>query len=362
MKTYPIPMVPGPTRVPERVRASYQIDFGSADMEEEFFELYGKTVADLQAIYSTRQSVVILSGEGMLALWGALKSCLLPGDGVLAIATGVFGYGIAEMAQTIGTKAHTVGLGYDQTITDADLEAVEAAILETRPKMITMVHCETPSGTLNPIEAVGRLKQHYEVPLLYVDAVASLAGAPLQTDRWNIDLCLGGSQKCLSAMPNLAFLTVSDRAWDIVRQVDYQGYDALAPFENALENRLFPYTHNWHALASLKAATAMVLEEGLANVIARHQNVAAYCRERVVDIGLNLLPDSAAIPSPTVTAVKVPAKLGWLELDQRLRQEGMVVAGSYGPLAGKVFRLGHMGSQAQMELMQQAAAVLASVL
>jgi aspartate aminotransferase-like enzyme len=362
MQTYPIPMVPGPTCVPERVRAPYQIDFGSADMEEEFFELYGRTVADLQTIYGTSQSVVVLSGEGMLALWGALKSCLSPGDRVLAIATGVFGYGIADMARMINATVHTVGLAYDQTISATDLEAIEAAIAEVRPKMITMVHCETPSGTLNPIEAVGRLKQQYDVPLLYVDAVASLSGAPLETDRWGIDLCLGGSQKCLSAMPNLAFLTVSVRTWEIVNKVDYRGYDALKPFETALTDRYFPYTHNWHAVASLKAATGMVLEEGLSNAVARHESVAAYCREQVAELGLELLPAPGSAPSPTVTAVKVPQEISWPDLDQRLRQKGMVVAGSYGPLAGKVFRLGHMGSQADMALMQRAMAVLGSVL
>ncbi len=174
MKTYSIPMVPGPVVVPPKVLEAYQNNYGSADLETEFIDLYNKAEANLQQIMGTRNKVAIQSGEGMLALWAALKSCLVPGDPVLSIATGVFGDGIGDMAAVVGAEVKKIKLNYNQTI--SDIQAIEKAVIEFKPKMITAVHCETPSGTLNPLADLGRLKKECGVPLFYVDAVASMGG------------------------------------------------------------------------------------------------------------------------------------------------------------------------------------------
>jgi aspartate aminotransferase-like enzyme len=356
MKTYPIPMVPGPVKAHPAVLEAYRVDYGSADLEKEYVELYTQTETNLKAILKTKNSVVIFLGEGMMALWGALKSCLVPGDRVLAIGTGVYGYGIGEMAAAVGAEVRTVGLPYNKTL--SDLAEIKKAIAGFKPKMITVVHCETPSGTLNPIDGLGRLKQAMGVPLLYVDAVSSIGGAPVLPDEWHIDLCLGGSQKCLSALPDTCFLSVSARAWEIVDRVNYVGYDAIKPFKTAVEKHYFPYTPGWQATAGLNAGAEAILKEGLEACFERHTDVAAYCRKRLVEIGYILFPAPGAVQAPTVTAVNVPDGIAWSEFDQRLRRHGLVVGGSYGPIAGKVFRLGHMGTQADMGLVQQALGVL----
>ncbi|HVN54187.1 MAG TPA: alanine--glyoxylate aminotransferase family protein [Anaerolineaceae bacterium] len=360
MKTYPIPMVPGPVRVPAEVLAAYQQDYGSADLEPEFLDLYNQTEANLKKIFATQSQVVIQSGEGMAALWSALKSCILPGERVLSIATGLFGDGIADMARSIGAEVRVVEISYDQTI--SDWIAVERAVEEFRPKMITVVHCETPSGTLNPLAELGQIKREHGVPLLYADVVSSLGGTPVLTDEWSIDLALGGTQKCLSAPPCLAFLTVSPTAWQIIERVNYSGYDALLPFQNAQKDFYFPYTPYWHGLAALYAATNLLLAEGLEQSIARHRRVADECRTALAAAGLKLYPAPGAILSPTISAVKVPVGLSWADLDRKLRAKGLVVGGNYGPLAGKVFRLGHMGTQADSALVKQAVAVIRRVL
>ncbi|MGE5257814.1 MAG: pyridoxal-phosphate-dependent aminotransferase family protein [Hyphomicrobiales bacterium] len=356
MKSYPIPMVPGPVRVHPAVLEGYRVDYGSADLEKEYVQLYTQTEANLKAILQTQYSVVIFLGEGMMALWGALKSCLSPGDRVLAIGTGVYGYGIGDMAAAVGAEVRKVGLAYNETL--SDLSAVEKAVAEFKPKMITVVHCETPSGTLNPIDGLGRLKEELGVPLLYVDAVSSIGGAPVLPDQWHIDLCLGGSQKCLSALPDTCFLSVSDKAWAVIDQVNYEGYDAIKPFRTAVERHYFPYTPSWQATAGLNAGAGAVLKEGLEACFKRHAEVAAYCRKRLAEIGYSLYPAPGAVPSPTVTAVNVPGGITWSEFDARLRRRGLVAGGSYGPIAGKVFRLGHMGTQADMGLIRQALDVL----
>jgi aspartate aminotransferase-like enzyme len=356
MKTYPIPMVPGPVKAHTDVLDAYRIDYGSADLEKEYVELYTQTENNLKHILQTQNRVVIFLGEGMMALWGALKSCLKPRDRVLAIGTGVYGYGIGDMAASIGAEVRRVGLPYNETL--SDLADVRQTIAEFNPKMITVVHCETPSGTLNPIDGLGRLKQEMGVPLLYVDAVSSVGGAPVLPDAWHIDLCLGGAQKCLSALPDTCFLSVSATAWKVVEEVNYVGYDAIRPFQTAVERHYFPYTPCWQATAGLNAGATAILNEGLEACFRRHAEAAAYCRERLVEIGYRLYPAPGAVPSPTVTAIHLPAGITWTEFDQRLRRHGLVVGGSYGPIAGKVFRLGHMGTQAELGLVKQALDVL----
>jgi aspartate aminotransferase-like enzyme len=359
MRTYPIPMVPGPVRVPEAVLQEYLTQYGSGDFEPEFLELYEQTARSLQELMATNNQVIIHTGEGMIALWGALKSCLLPGDRVLSIGTGVFGDGIGDMAASIGAQVRKISLPYDQTI--SDFYAIEAAIVEFQPKMITAVHCETPSGTLNPLEELGRLKQKHDVPLLYVDAVASIGGAPVLVDEWCIDLCLGGAQKVLSAPPDTSFIALSDAAWDIIERVNYPGYDAFLPFKDAQKKMAFPYTPDWHGVAALHRAARLLLDEGLDAVFERHERIAVYTRQRIAECGLELFPAPGSVPSPTVTAVRVPAGISWPDLDSRFRAHGLVVGGSYGPLAGKVWRLGHMGSQADWALVQRALDVVQTV-
>lgn len=358
METYPIPLVPGPVSIPPEILASYQVDYASADMEEEFFQLYARCEAGLQQILATSNPIAILSGEGMLALWGALKSVVRPGDRVLAVATGVFGYGIGDMARAIGAEVETVGFGYDAV---ADPHQVRQAARRFRPRLVTAVHCETPSGTLNPLAELGAICREVDA-LFYVDFVASAGGSPVLADDCHIDLGLLGSQKVLSLMPDLSMVSISNRAWAAIDEVAYPGYDALQPWRTAVANRYLPYTHNWQAMAGLAKAIEMLQAEGLENVYQRHADVAAMCRRRLQELGVLLWPLSEEICAPTVTAAKVPAGWTWPEFDRALRKHGLAVGGSYGPLAGQVFRIGHMGSQANPALVQQGMDVLHTVL
>lgn len=359
METYKISMTPGPVSVPAEVLNAGNVNYGSADLEKDYVELYKRTEKGLRKIMQTKNSVVIQTGEGMLALWSALKSTLCPGDRVLALSTGLFGYGIGAMAESLGCEVKTIGFGFDETLSDFAL--IEKAICEFRPKMITMVQNETPSGTMNPVAEIGELKVKYGVPLLYVDAVSGLGGSVVKTDEWHIDFCLGASQKCLSAPANMAFLSVSDTAWNVIDETGYVGYDALSPFRMAVKNAYFPYTPYWHGMAQLCKAAELLLEEGLSKAIARHRTVAEYCRSKSLEIGLKLFPASDAVLSPTVTALYVPEKMGWKKLDEQLRAQGLVVGGNYGCLAGEVFRIGHMGSQANPDLVKEAMQIIEQV-
>jgi aspartate aminotransferase-like enzyme len=358
METYEVGLVPGPIAIPSELREVFQINYGSADLEEEFFALYRECESQLGKILATRNCVAIQSGEGMLALWGALKSVLRPGDKVLAVANGVFGYGIGDMARQLEMAVDVVGFGYDEV---PEPQQVRDAAQRFRPRLITAVHCETPSGTLAPLQEIGEICREVEA-LFYVDFVSSGGGVEVRVDDWFIDLGLLGSQKVLSLPPDLAMVTVSEHAWSVIEEIGYVGYDALAPWREGVENQLLPYTHNWHAMAGLHLATKMILDEGLSAVFSRHTRVAAYCRSRLREMGVELFPVEEKICSPTVTAAKVPEGWTWPGLDRILRARGMAVGGSYGPLTGKVFRLGHMGSQAKDELVEKGMNILEEVL
>ena len=333
METYEIGLVPGPVSVPPELRAPYQRDYGSPDLEEEFFTLY--QVCE-----------------------GSLGRMLATGNRVLAAANGVFGYGIADMARGLGMTVEVVDFGYDDV---PDPDQVREAARRLRPRLLTAVHCETPSGTLAELAPLGAISAEVGA-LFYVDFVSSGGGVEIRVDDWHIDLGLLGSQKVLSLPPDLAMVTVSERAWEAVKGVGYVGYDALAPWRTGVGDRHLPYTHNWRAMTALYLGTKRLLEESLPAVFKRHGEVAALCRERLRAMGVELFPKSEAICAPTVTAAKIPPGWTWPDLDRGLRARGMVVGGSYGPLAGKVFRIGHMGSQADGGLVGRGMDVLATVL
>ena len=358
MERYAIPLVPGPVAIAPEVLAVYAQNYGSGDLEDEFFALYRRCEAGLQEMLGTQNQVAILSGEGMMALWGAMKSVLRPGDRVLAVASGVFGYGFAEMAKQLGAEVETVGFGYDEV---ADPNRVREAALRFRPRLVTMVHCETPSGTLNPLHEIGEICREVDA-LYYVDFVASGGGAPVLVDENAIDLGLLGSQKVLSLMADLSMVTVSERAWKVIEATKYVGYDALAPWKKAVAKKYLPFTHNWQAMAGLEISLQQLFAEGLEHVYQRHTDVAAYCRERLVRMGLKLWVKQLEYAAPTVTAVEVPPAWSWEALNQALRAEGVGLGGNYGPLAGKVFRIGHMGTQANRELVARGLDVLERLL
>ena len=358
MQTYKIPLVPGPVSVPRKYREAYLTDYGSSDLEKDFYALLGENQELLQQILKTKNEVTIQSGEAMLILWGALKSTVKAKDRVLVLSNGIFGRGFGEMAETLGAEVKILEAADGEFVS---LEELRAQISSFKPYMVTAVHCETPSGLLNPIADVALIVKESGA-LFCVDFVASAVGADVKVDEWGIDLGLLGSQKCLSLLPDLSILTVSERAWKAAERVGYFGYDAMLPWREVTKKGFMPCTHNWHANAALNIALKSILSEGLENSYRRHEEAASYCRARAAAMGLELYARKAELASPTVTAIKVPHGWTWEELDKALRDEGLGVGGSYGALAGKVFRIGHMGSQADMALVKKGMDVLESVL
>ncbi|OHT07294.1 serine-pyruvate aminotransferase/archaeal aspartate aminotransferase [Tritrichomonas foetus] len=357
-ETYQTPLIPGPTSVPEYIRKAYLTDFGSADLEEKYFQLYIETEKNIQKLLNTQNKVAIMSGEGMVALWGALKSVVKSGDRVLAVSSGLFGDGFADMAKALGCETRLVKGPEGDSPSEDD---IRKAAQEFKPKVITMVQCETPSGILNPVEPCSRVAKELNA-IFIVDFVSCAGSAEVRVDDWNIDLGLLGTQKCLSCLPDLGIVTVSEKAWKVIQEVNYPGYDALLPFEHAVENRYFPYTPNWHAVSALNTSLKHLLEEGLENVFNRHSQVALHCREEIRKLGLKTYPAREELNAPSVTAIYMPEGFTWSQFNGELRKRGIFVGGTFGDLAGKIFRIGHMGSQANREIVDRAINAIREIL
>jgi aspartate aminotransferase-like enzyme len=299
-----------------------------------------------------------MSGEGILGLWAALMSTLQVGDRVLCVSSGLFGDGFADMARACGAEALLLKAPEGDSPT---VDQIRKAAHEFKPKVITCVQVDTPSGILNEIAPVGVIAKEVNA-LLCVDFVASAGGVELRTTEWGIDLGLLGTQKALSCLPDLTIVSISDRAAAVIDKVSYEGYDGLKAFRDVGRTGKFPYAPNWHAHAALNTSLKLLEKEGFDRVRERHAEVAAFTRAEVRRLGLRLYPLRDELSAPTVTAFWVPD--GWTceEIRDALRTKGIVVAGTFGPLAGRLIRIGHMGTQARIELVREAFTELEQIL
>ena len=366
-------MTPGPTAVPAAVRDAMSRELINPDVDPEFHRIYDRLTDRLATVYGVDQpadggdgqddgdaatrDVVVPGGEGILGLEAAVASLVEPGTEVLCLSNGLYGDGFADFVESYGGEATVVGADYDAPLPLADLDAVLGDD-DHEFDLATMVHCETPTGTLNDLDPVLDLLKAADGEILtVVDAVSSLGGVEVPTDR--IDVCLGASQKCFSAPPGLATAAISDRAWAAMAEREpHSLYTNFLPWRDTADG--FPYTHLTTEVVALDAALGLWLEEGLGAVRERHRAAAARCRERGADLGLAPYPDPER-SSPTVTAFEVPGRAETLQAALR-EEHDVLVATGLGASADDILRVGHMGHAARVERVDEAMDALADVL
>jgi aspartate aminotransferase-like enzyme len=343
-------MTPGPTIVDERVRQAMARPIVNPDLDMDFFDLYRDLCCRLGSLMGTNNDVLILSGEGLLGLESAVISLVEPGDKVLCVANGHFGEGFGEFVQIAGGQPIYLSGPYDRILTSTDVEKV----LQQHPdiRLATIVHCETPSGLLNPVaDLIEPLKERGILSI--VDAVSSIGGENVAADTWGIDVVLGASQKALSAPPGLALISISPRAWERMekrRSPIRSYYLNLVKWRDMwLNNSVFPYTPSISDIYALDAAVDILTHEGLDNAINRHFRLAEATRNALRAAGLTIFPQPDAAAN-TVTAFCIPEGVDDESFRENLWQDhGVMLAGSWGKLASKVWRIGHMGSGAHPE-------------
>ncbi|HHX59359.1 MAG TPA: alanine--glyoxylate aminotransferase family protein [Epulopiscium sp.] len=344
----PYLMTPGPTQVRENIRLARAQECTNPDIDVNFYEFYKETCLHIGEFLKTKEDVFILSGEGILGLEAACASLTEQGDRVLVLDNGIFGEGFADFVTMYGGEAVLFKSDRTKAIDANDLR--EFLEKDHNFKYATIVHCDTPSGVLNPMGLICPLLKEYNI-ITVVDSVAAMGGEPLLTDEWQIDIALGGSQKCVSAPPGLTLLSISQDAWLAMenRKTPIASYYCnLLIWKDYYKNKWFPYTMPISDIQGLRVAIDNILEEGLENMQDRHARVAAYTRERLQEAGLELYLESGF--SNTVTVVKVPDTIngGQSLLDYMREQYNIMVAGSFGYLQNKVIRIGHMGENAYM--------------
>jgi pyridoxamine---pyruvate transaminase len=310
-----------------------------------FLELYQRTTELLQEVYRTRYDVVILQGEAILGLEAAAASLFSPGDRVLNLVSGVFGKWFELFIERYGAETVELAVGYDEAI---DPDAVRKKLDESPGiRFLSVVHSETPSATINPVAEIGRIAKERGV-LTIVDTVSGLGGEVLSPEEWGIDVAIAGPQKCLGGPPGLSLLAVSPDAWRAMesKKSPLRGsFLSILDWKDSwIDKRVFPYTPSVNTIYGLESVLAQALEEGVERMAARHQKIARACRRGVEAMGLRLWAAREEIAGPVVTAVALPEGIDDHLLRGHLRSRyGVMISGGYGALAGKLFRLGHMG-------------------
>ena len=336
-------MTTGPTQVRENVRMARSYVTTNPDLDLTFYEEYKAICDNLSQLLHTNHPSYILSGEGILGLEAACASLTEPGDRVLVLDNGIFGKGFADFVKIYGGEPVLYTVPDRKAI---DVEALAAYLAHDHNfKYATVVHCDTPTGVLNPIEQICPLLKRYGI-LTVVDAVASMFGVEIDIDKCQVDILCGGSQKALSAPPGLTMLTVSEDAIQAMEQRKTpiaSFYANILTFKNYYKDKWFPYTMPISDIYGLGAALDNVLADK--NIYLRHAQIAQAVRMAVVKAGLKLYLDNDYCP--TVTVIEVPESVDSARFLQHMTDTyGIMIAGCFDYLAGKVFRLGHMGEGA----------------
>ena len=351
--------IPGPTNVPDRVMRA--MDNATIDHRGPEFQVIGKKVlSDLKKVFQTEGPVVIYGASGTGAWEAALVNTLCAGDKVLMYETGHFATLWKKMSERLGLRPEFIAGDWRQGVEVSQIAARLDADKQHEIKAVCIVHNETSTGVTADIAAVRRAIDSAKHPaLLMVDTISSLASIDYRHSEWGVDVTVAGSQKGLMLPPGLSFNAVSEKAIAASKTSNLpKSYWAWGEILEANKNGFWPYTPSTTLLYGLSEACDMLLEEGLPNVFARHTRFAQATRRTVAAWGLEVFCANPQALSSSLTAVMMPEghdadKFRKIVLDNFDMSLGVGLA----KLAGKVFRIGHLGDFNELMLMGTLAGV-----
>ena len=333
--------IPGPTPCPDDVLEAV----GGPMMNHrgpQFAGIVRRVTEGLNWVFGVSSDVLAITASGTGGLEAAVVNVLSPSDRVLAVTIGVFGDRLASIAETYGAEVVRYELEWGEAADPGEI----ARRLDADPsiKAVLVTHNETSTGVTNPLEAIGAVVRE-RGPLLIVDGVSSVSSIPCPAERWGIDALVSGSQKGWMVPPGLAFVWLSERAWEASEQAAMpRFYLDLRRSRSSLESAQTPWTPAVSIFYGLDTAIEAIRAEGLEGVYGRHRAVAQYTRDRVRAMGLELFARDERHASDTVTAVRWPEDVDGLAIAKRARDEfGVVLGGGQQSLRGRIFRVGHLG-------------------
>jgi pyridoxamine--pyruvate transaminase len=312
-----------------------------------FLEQFRRTENKVAQILRTKSEIILMQGEAVLGLEAAARSLVRPGMHVLNLVSGIFGKGMGYWLKNFGAELHELEVPYKDAIDPQDVEQ----FLQRRPEieLVSVVHCETPSGTVNNLAEIGPIAKAHGA-LTLIDCVSSVGGMPFEADEWQLDVCILGPQKCLGGPPGMSLISVSDEAWIAIManpQAPRASFLSLLDWKEQWHGGgKFPYTPSVAEIHGVEAACDEILVQGIERSIARHQKAAHACRTGARAMGLKLWPCSEDIASSSVTAISVPEGLTDVQVREHARRKyGVMLSGGQG--AGNLIRVGHMGPTAR---------------
>ncbi len=334
--------IPGPTALPPSVREA-----GARQMINhrgpEFAAMLERILTGMKPFFGTSSDVAMLSCAGSGGLEAAVVNTLSPGDRVLGVSIGSFGDRFAKIAGVYGADVTKIDVPWGQA---ADPTVVREALLANPGfKAVLLTHNETSTGVMNPIPVLAAaVRDVAPDTLILVDSVSGLGAVPFEMDAWGVDLVVTGSQKAWMAAPGLAMIAASPRAWEAMAAATMpRFYLDLRAHRDAAVNGQTPFTPAIAVVYQVDEGLRLMNAEGAASVFARHEACAAASRAGLQALGFELFADER-FASRTVTAVKLPEGHDWKTFNGAIKGHGVVLAGGQGKLAGKIFRLGHLGS------------------
>lgn len=324
-----------------------------------FLTFFEETCEKLKKIFLTKNDLIVIQGDAVLALEASAYSCIKPGDKCINLVSGHYGKGYEGYIKTNGGEVIEVAVPYDQAVRP---EAVEEAIKKNPGvSFLSMVHSETPSTTVNPVKDICLLAKKYGI-LTVVDSVSGLGGCEVRPDDWGIDICIVGSQKCLGAAPGLSPVSVSDFAWEAMRKKNPTRWSVLCMLdwkEMWLAKRSFPFTPSVNLMYALNAAADELLEETLEASWERHDICARAAREGLKAMGLELWAASEDIAANCATGFKNYPDIDSAQFRSYLRHKyGIMISAGLLDHVQKLYRLGHMGYSARPALIPMALAAI----
>lgn len=337
-------MGPGPSNVDPRVLLAMAKPM-IGHLDPEFIRLMRRIQDDLRLVFGTRNFHTIpISGTGTAGIEASYVNVVEPGDRVLICVNGVFGERMAEVAGRCGADLRILAGTWGQPFEPA---AVEQEVKNFRPKVLAIVHAETSTGVLQPLEEFSRILKNSPETLFLVDTVTSLGGVPVKVDEWGIDICYSGTQKCLSAPPGLAPITFSPKAFERVQARSqkvrsfYLDVTMLARYwsNEQMYHHTAPISMNYALLEALR----IVREEGMEPRFERHRRNHLALVEGIEAMGLKMF-----VEKPhrlwSLNTIRIPEGIEDLKVRQKLLKDyNLEIGGGLGALKGKIWRVGLMG-------------------
>jgi aspartate aminotransferase-like enzyme len=333
-------MIPGPVPVVPRIlRAMAKPVINHRG--EEFAELFGECRAPFADMFQTKNEILLLSGSGTSGMEAAIGNLINQDETIVTPVNGKFGERFRDIGGLYGNAVPIESeWGYP-----IDLDRVAAA-LEEGADAVAMVHNETSVGMLNPAKEVGKLAQKHDA-LFIMDGITSIGGSEVLVDKWGADIAILGSQKCIGAPPGFAAVSVSERAFEKMEDVQKPPYYLdLKAHKKSADKGQTPYTPSIPLFYAVQEALRIAHEEGLPARMQRQAAGAAAVRAAADAMGIEMFPepDELSRYSDTVTAMKVPSGIAFDQMKKEMLAHKILIAGGQAHLKGNIFRIGSMGN------------------